>query len=174
MDFKLFRKYTIFCFSFYKLLLHTYFTQWHHAAAAPARMVVNVLLLVDITSVFVLVDLMVENVKVTKAQMWLFHDEVVHFCLCYKSITLCCRYDLSLESLGIINCCKLAVWMYYKGYLKSVNQRKTNNTMAKRTITNKILHSEYETSIHLNYSINIIKQKGYYSFMDDKNPVAFR
>jgi hypothetical protein len=38
----------------------------------------------------------------------------------------------------------------------------------KMTITYKILHSEYKTSIHLNSSINIIKQKGYYSFMDRK------
>ena len=45
-------------------------------------MVANALLLVDITSVFVLVDLMVENVKVTNTHMWLFHDEVVHLCLC--------------------------------------------------------------------------------------------
>ena len=112
LDLKLFRKYSIFCFSFYKLLLHAYFTQWHHVVRPPARIMVNVLLLVDITSVFVLVDLMVENVKVTNTQMWLFHDEVVNFCLCYKSSTLCCRYDSSLESLRMINCCKLKVWRY--------------------------------------------------------------
>jgi hypothetical protein len=88
LDLKLFRKYSIFLFFIYKLLLHAYFTQWHHVVRPPARIMVNVLLLVDITSVFVLVDLMVENVKVTKTQMWLFHDEVVNFCLCYKSSTL--------------------------------------------------------------------------------------
>ena len=113
LDLKLFRKYSILCFFlFYKLLLHVYFTQWHHVAVPPARIMVNVLLLGDITSVFVLVDLMVENVKVTKTQMCLFHDEVVNFCLGYKSSTLCCRYYSSLESLGMVNCCKLKVWRY--------------------------------------------------------------
>jgi hypothetical protein len=51
-------------------------------------MTVNALLLMETKSVFVLMDLMVQNVKVTKTEMKLFYEQVVPFCLCYKSSSL--------------------------------------------------------------------------------------
>jgi hypothetical protein len=45
-----------------------HFVCLRHVAAPPARMTVDVLMLMEITSVFVLMDLMVQNVKVTKTQ----------------------------------------------------------------------------------------------------------
>jgi hypothetical protein len=44
-------------------------------AAPPARMTVDVLMLMETTSVFVLMDLMVQNVKVTKTQWSCFMME---------------------------------------------------------------------------------------------------
>jgi hypothetical protein len=69
-------------------LLHTYFIQWHHVVVHPARMTVNALLLMETKSVFVLMDLMVQNVKVTKTEMKLFYEQVEKILYCRNNFKI--------------------------------------------------------------------------------------